>query len=75
MLEKEVEKEVADETKAPIEAKFASQMEEAEKVEQELPKSCIPVMSSTHPSVNLNEEKASQVEFKIIPPSIRDNVI
>ncbi|KAL5994247.1 hypothetical protein ACLOJK_035119 [Asimina triloba] len=56
-----LEKEVADETKAPTEAKFDSQMEEAEKMEQEPPKSCIPVMSSTPPSVNLNEEKAPQI--------------
>ncbi|KAL5978386.1 hypothetical protein ACLOJK_029503 [Asimina triloba] len=61
--EQMLEKEVVDETKAPTEVKFASQMEGAEKVEQEPPKSCILVMSSTPPSVTLNEEKASQLEL------------
>ncbi|KAL5980733.1 hypothetical protein ACLOJK_028643 [Asimina triloba] len=61
-----LEKEVLDETKAPTEAKFASQMEEAEKVEQELPKPCIPVMSSMPPSINLNEEKAPQVRVRVM---------
>ncbi|KAL6002350.1 hypothetical protein ACLOJK_034281 [Asimina triloba] len=59
------------ETKAPTKVKFVCQMEEAEKVKQEIPKSCIPIMSSMPPSVTLNEEKAPQVEFEIIPPSIR----
>ncbi|KAL5980170.1 hypothetical protein ACLOJK_036637 [Asimina triloba] len=58
------EKEGADETKAQTEAKFNSQMEEAEKVEQELPQSCILVTSSTPPSINLNEEEAPQVKVK-----------
>ncbi|KAL6000184.1 hypothetical protein ACLOJK_034862 [Asimina triloba] len=65
--EQMLEKDVADETKAPTEAKF----NKAEKVEQELPKSCIPVMSSTPPSINIDEEEAPQVELKIIPHSIR----
>ncbi|KAL6009406.1 hypothetical protein ACLOJK_022635, partial [Asimina triloba] len=66
-----LEKEVTEQTKAPTEAKFVSPMEEAEEVEQELPKSCILVMASTPPSVNINEEKAPKVKLKTIHPPIR----
>ncbi|KAL6009827.1 hypothetical protein ACLOJK_000257 [Asimina triloba] len=54
--------EVTDEIEAPNAVKFVSLMEEAEKVEQELPKSCIPVIPYTPPSVFLNEENVPQVE-------------
>ncbi|KAL6002439.1 hypothetical protein ACLOJK_034371 [Asimina triloba] len=63
--------EVADEIEAPNVVKFVSQLEEAEKVEQELSKSYIPVMPYTPPSVNYNEKNVSQIKLKTLPHSIR----
>ncbi|KAL6002665.1 hypothetical protein ACLOJK_022884 [Asimina triloba] len=71
--------EVIDEIEAPNAVKIISQMEEAEKVEQELPKSYIPVIPYTPPSVFLNEKNIPQVEPQTFPHSTRsksrDNVI
>ncbi|KAL5977822.1 hypothetical protein ACLOJK_036845 [Asimina triloba] len=64
-----------DEIEAPNAVEFVSQLEEAEKMEQGLPKSYIPEMLSKPPSINLNEEESPQVELKIIPHSIRVKVI
>ncbi|KAL5978743.1 hypothetical protein ACLOJK_029860 [Asimina triloba] len=63
--------EVTDEIEAPNAVKFISLMEEAEKVEQELPKSCILVIPYTPPSVFLNEENVPQVEPQTFPHPTR----
>ncbi|KAL6002894.1 hypothetical protein ACLOJK_023116 [Asimina triloba] len=63
--------EVTNEIEAPNAVKCVSLMEEAEKVEQELPKSCIPIIPYTPPSVFLNEENVPQVEPQTFPHSTR----
>ncbi|KAL6001052.1 hypothetical protein ACLOJK_006779 [Asimina triloba] len=63
--------EVTNEIEAPNAVKFISQLEEAEKMEQELPKSCIPIIPYTPPSVFLNEENVPQVEPQNFPHSTR----
>ncbi|KAL5987219.1 hypothetical protein ACLOJK_041216 [Asimina triloba] len=70
---------ITNEIEAPNAVKSVSLMEEAEKVEQERPKSCIPIIPYAPPSVFLNEENVPQVEPQTFPHStgseLRDNVI
>ncbi|KAL5980125.1 hypothetical protein ACLOJK_036592, partial [Asimina triloba] len=61
--------EVTNEIEAPNAVKFVNLREEAEKVEQELPKSCIPIIPYTPPLVFLNEENIPQVELQTFPHS------